>query len=77
MRRNKAIQGIYGEFERHYANREYVHWRWQISRERQAVEDSISQRRLNGEYISYGMKQSLLFIAEQKYIENHSEKLFL
>ena len=80
LRQNKAIQAIYGEFERHYTHTEYVYRLcsrdWDISEERQKVIDDISQRRLNGEYISYGTEQVIMYQAEQEYIRKHKDNLY-
>lgn len=71
LRRNKAIQSIYGEFERHYAGTEYILSRWETSKERQTVIDNLAQRQLNGEFIYYSTRQRELYLAKCKYIDEH------
>lgn len=79
LRQNKAIRSIYGEMERHYTHSEYVYQQcaedWELSRERREVKQAIEQRRLDGEYISYGEEQCILYRAEQKYIREHADSL--
>lgn len=79
LRRNKAIRGIYDEIQRHYTHSEYVYQQcaedWELSRERREVKQAIEQRRLDGEYISYGEEQCILYRAEQKYIREHAESI--
>lgn len=79
LRQNKAIRSIYGEMERHYTHSEYVYQQcaedWELSEERRKVKADIEQRRLDGEYISYGEEQCILYRAEQKYIREHADSL--
>ena len=79
LRQNKAIRSIYGEFERHYTHSEYVYQlcaeNWELSEERREVKQAIEQRRLDGEYISYGEEQCILYRAEQKYIREHADSI--
>ena len=80
LRRNKAIQSLYGEFERHYTQQEYVYQLcakgWYRSENRRKAADDIERRRQNGEYISYGTEQALMYRAEQKYIREHKADLY-
>ena len=81
LRQNKAIQAIYGEYERHYTKQEYIYQLysedWDISKEHREVKDDIEQRRQNGEYISYGTEQVIMYQAQQKYIREHADSLNL
>lgn len=76
LRQNKAIRSIYGEMKRHYTRTEYVYQKcaenWELSEEHRKVKADIEQRRLDGEYISYGKEQGILYQAEQKYIREHA-----
>lgn len=80
LRQNKSIRNIYGEFERHYTRTEYVYQlyseKWDISKERRQAEEDILKRRLNGEYISYGTEQVIMYQAQQKYIREHADSLY-
>lgn len=80
LRQNKAIQAIYGEYERHYTKQEYIYQLysedWNISKERRQAKEDIFKRRLNGEYISYGTEQVIMYQAQQKYIREHAESLY-
>ena len=80
LRQNKAIRNIYGEFERHYTNQEYIYQLcsedWDVSKERRTVKEDILKRRLNGEYISYGTEQVIMYQAQQKYIREHADSLY-
>lgn len=81
LRQNKAIQAIYGEYERHYTKQEYIYQlyseNWDISKERRQAEEDIVKRRQNGEYISYGTEQVIMYQAQQKYIREHADSLNL
>ena len=80
LRRNKAIQSLYGEFAWHYTNQEHIYRLcakgWYRSEERRKAAEAIELRRQQGEYISYGTEQSLMYRAEQKYIREHKEDLY-
>ena len=80
LRRNKVIQSLYGEFERHYTKQEYIYQLcsedWDISNERRKAKEDIANRRLNGEYISYGTEQVIMYQAQQKYIREHTDSLY-
>ena len=80
LRQNKAIRNIYGEFERHYTKQEYIYQLcsedWDISNERKKTKEDIANRRLNGEYISYGTEQVIMYQAQQKYIREHADSLY-
>lgn len=80
LRQNKSIRNIYGEFERHYTKQEFIYQLcskdWDISNERREIKEDIANRRLNGEYISYGTEQVIMYQAQQKYIRAHKEDLY-
>lgn len=79
LRRNKAVRGIYDEFQRHYTSSEWEYERfaysWEYSNERHALISELQQRQQNGEYLTYGQLQSILFIAKQRYIKTQSDNL--
>lgn len=81
LRRNKAIQSLYGEFAWHYTQQEHIYRLctkgWYRSEERRKAAESIALRRQQGEYISYGTEQSLMYRAEQKYIRAHKDEAYL
>ncbi len=73
LRQNKAVRGIYDEFQRHYTSSEWEYERfaysWEYSNERHYLISEFQQRQQNGEYLTYGQLQSILFIAKQRYIK--------
>lgn len=75
LRNNKTIRDMYRELEAHYTGQEYAYrlcsLDWEMSKEHREVKDDIEQRRQNGEYISYGTEQVIMYRAEQKYIREH------
>lgn len=77
LRRNKAIKGIYDEFQRHYTSTEWEYerfaYRWEYSDERRCTILGLHQRQQNGEYLTYGQLQSILCVAKQRYIKAQSE----
>lgn len=79
LRRNKAIKGIYDEFQRHYTSSEWEYerfaYRWEYSDERRCTISGLHQRQQNGEYLTYGQLQSILCIAKQRYIKSQSENV--
>lgn len=80
LRQNKAIQSIYDEVERHYTKQEYIYQLcfedWCISKEHRKAKENIFNRRQNGEYISYGTEQTIMYQAQQKYIKEHKDNLY-
>ena len=81
LRRNKAIKSLYGEFAWHYTQQEHIYRLcakgWHRSEERRKAAEAIELRRQQGEYISYGTEQSLMYRAEQKYIREHKDEAYL
>lgn len=79
LRRNKAIKGIYDEFQRHYTSSEWEYerfaYRWEYSNERRYLISKLQQRQHNGEYLTYGQLQSILCVARQRYIKAQSENV--
>ncbi len=76
---NKAIRGIYGEFQRHYTSFEweYEHfaYSWEYSKERRSLVTELKQRQQNGEHLTYGQLQSILCVAKQRYIKEQAENI--
>ncbi len=79
LRQNKAIRGIYDEFQRHYTSSEWEYERfsysWEYSSERRCLMSELQQRQLSGEYLTYGQLQSILCVAKQRYIKAQSENV--
>ncbi|MCH5297827.1 MAG: sigma-70 family RNA polymerase sigma factor [Ruminococcus sp.] len=79
LRQNKAIRGIYDEFQRHYTSSEWEYERfadsWKWSNERRCLMSELKQKQQNGEYLTYGQLQSILYIAKQRYIKIQTENL--
>lgn len=79
LRQNKAIRGIYDEFQRHYTSSEWEYERfsysWEYSSERRYLMSELQQRQQSGEYLTYGQLQSILNIARQRYIKSQSENV--
>lgn len=79
LRRNKAVRGIYDEFQRHYTSSEWEYERfaysWEYSNERHALILELKQKQQNSEYLTYGQLQSILYIAKQRYIKEQSDNV--
>lgn len=73
LRRNKTIKRLYNEFECHYRGFDDIGWKWDYSKEKKQVVNFIAKKREQGQFISYGKEQTILFTAKIRYLENISD----
>lgn len=70
LRRNRELRQLYRDYIRSAClDISSYEFYWLRSPEKYVIEKDIYKRKLQGEYISYGKEQSILYIAMQRYIK--------